>query len=146
MIRDIQTNDIPALSALACKTYTEAFGHSLTANELAVELEQNRSEASFATAMDADTILVAVMESQLVGYIQFGDVRMDVDGQRSGEKDQAVHALYVDSAFQGQGIGRALMDAAFEHQHLRQAENVYIDVWAENEPAISFYLNSLLSG
>jgi len=33
------------------------------------------------------------------------------------------------------------MDAAFESPRLRQAENVYIDVWAENERAISFYLN-----
>ena len=141
MIREIRTSDLPVLSALACRTYTEAFGHSLTPDELAAELEQNRSEACFRAAMNVDTILVAIMEGRLVGYIQLGDVRMDVYGRKPGAKDQAVHALYVDSVFLGQGIGRPLMDAAFASPRLRQAENVYIDVWAENERAISFYLN-----
>ena len=108
---------------------------------MAAELEENRSEAYFRSAMNVETILVAVTGDRLVGYIQLGDVRMDVDGRRPGEKDQAVNALYVHSAFQGQGIGRALMDAAFESPRFLQAKDIYIDVWGENRRAVDFYLN-----
>ena len=141
IIREVRTKDVPALSELARKTYAEAFGHSLKPDDLAAELEENRLEAYFRSAMNAETILVAVTGARLVGYIQLGDVRVNVDGRRPGEKDQAVNALYVHSALQGQGIGRALMDAAFESLRFQQARDIYIDVWDENRRAVDFYLN-----
>jgi hypothetical protein len=32
------------------------------------------------------------------------------------------------------------MDVAFESPRFQQAENIYIDVWDENERAVDFYL------
>lgn len=51
-----------------------------------------------------------------------------------------MNAVYIHSDYQGQGIGRALMDAAFDHPRFAQAENIFIDVWEENTRALEFYL------
>src|SRR5437773_229715 len=103
IIREVESGDIPALSALARKTYTETFGHSLTASELALQLEETRSEAFFREAMTSDTILVTVNDDHtLIGYVQICDVTLPID--TAADTDQQLNALYVHSDYQGKGI------------------------------------------
>jgi ribosomal protein S18 acetylase RimI-like enzyme len=139
-IRELQKDDLPALAALAAKTYTETFGQGLTPDELQTHLRETTSETYFRTAMQSDAILVAVLDDRLVGYIQLGDIKVDVQGVPPGPDDQAINSIYVHSEYQGQGIGRALLNAAFEHPRLANAGAVFIDVWEENKRALAFYL------
>ena len=141
IIREARRSDIPALSEVARKTYGETFGHTMTPEELYVQLESTRSEKYFHSIMDTDTILIAVLDDRLAGYIQVSDVRYNVKDIRVSGRDQAIHAIYVHSDFQDKGIGRALMDAAFQHPRLKAAENVFIDVYEENLRAVNFYHN-----
>jgi ribosomal protein S18 acetylase RimI-like enzyme len=141
-IREAKLDDVPVLAELAAKTYADAFGSSLPEDVLADELEQRRSIAYFRLVVNTDTILVAEQGGRLVGYVQLSEVRISlVGGQRPTEKDQAINALYVHSDFQGRGVGKALMDAAFDHPRFRRARNIYVDVWNENVRALSLYRN-----
>ena len=74
-IRPAKPADVPALAALAQRTWSDAFGWSISPEELAAELE-NRSEASFADALETWTTLVADDDGSIVGYVQFGDVAL----------------------------------------------------------------------
>jgi ribosomal protein S18 acetylase RimI-like enzyme len=139
-IRELQKGDIPELAELAAKTFTETFGHSFTPEELETQIRETKSETCFQSAMNGDTILIAVTDDRLAGYIQLSDVKVDVQGVKPGPNDQAVNAVYIHSDYQGQGIGRALMDAAFDHPRFAKAENIFIDVWDENKRAVDFYL------
>lgn len=141
IIRPVQREDIPELSMLARKTYSETFGHTMTQRELEVELEATRSEKYFNSVIESVEILVAIIEDRLAGYIQICDVRYDPKSIEYTENDQAIHAIYVHSDFQGKGVGRALMDAAFQSQRTKSADNVYIDVFEENTRAVNFYHN-----
>lgn len=76
IIRAAVKSDAKTLWALAVEVYSEAFGNSLSAVDLAAELPTNASEACFACAIDEDTILVAEMDGRLVGYVQFGAVSL----------------------------------------------------------------------
>ncbi|MEM8782601.1 MAG: N-acetyltransferase [Planctomycetota bacterium] len=138
-IREWRQSDVPAQAQLAAKTYAETFGHSLTNEELSAQIEETRSETYFRSLMGRDTVLVATLDDQLVGYIQLGDVGTNLQGVEPGPNDQAVQALYVDADHQGRGIGRSLMDAAFAHPRLRESDHVFIDVWGENKRALAFY-------
>jgi hypothetical protein len=40
--------------------------------------------------MNGDTILVAIIDGELAGYVQLGDVKVDVPGVRPRPGDQAV--------------------------------------------------------
>lgn len=139
IIREAHRMDVPALSYVARKTYMETFGQTMTPEELSAKLETTRSENYFHSIIETDTILVALMDDRLAGYVQVSDLRYTVDGITVTDRDQAIHAIYVHSDFQGKGIGKALMDTAFQHPRLKAAENVFIDVYEENTRAVTFY-------
>jgi ribosomal protein S18 acetylase RimI-like enzyme len=130
-------SDAAALSALAARTWSDAFGHSVSAEEEAVELEETRSETYFLGVLREQTILVAEANGVLLGYVQFGDVGIPEIEVRPG--DQELHRVYVDTDLQGQGLGRALMNAALEHPRLAKASRVYLQVWEQNEQARGLY-------
>jgi hypothetical protein len=46
-IRQATLDDVPALCELAKRTWADAFGHSVSAEDEAAELEASRSEAYF---------------------------------------------------------------------------------------------------
>ena len=73
-IRPVTPDDVPALAALARRTWSDAFGHGLSPDDHAAELEETRSEAYFAVALRERTILVAEEGGALLGYVQFGEV------------------------------------------------------------------------
>jgi ribosomal protein S18 acetylase RimI-like enzyme len=129
--------DVPALSALAERTWSEAFGDSVSPDDEAVELEQTRSETYFMSALREKTILVAEADGALLGYVQFGDVEIPEVDVRAG--DQGLQRVYVDTALQGRGLGRALMNAALEHPRLADAGRIYLTVWEKNERAVRLY-------
>lgn len=136
-IRAAESVDVPALSALARRTWADAFGSSLSPDQLSTELDETRSEDYFRAALRADTILVAELDGKLVGYVQFGDVTIpEVDAQPG---DRGLHRVYVETELQGRGIGRALTEAALAHPRLEGAERIYLTVWEENEPARRLY-------
>jgi len=137
IIRPVLANEIAALSALASRTYTETFGASMSAEDLAAQLKATRSEDYFRNALREDTILVAVIDGAIAGYVQLSDVRIPIEG--AGPSDQELFALYVRSDLQRQGIGKALMDEAFVHERFKRARKIWLDVWDENARAIALY-------
>jgi ribosomal protein S18 acetylase RimI-like enzyme len=137
IIRELESGDIAALSALARKTYTETFGHTFTPSDLALYLENMRSEAYFRSILDRDTILVAIDGAAIIGYVQICDLSLPV--KTATAYDQQLNALYVHADYQGKGVGKSLMDAALKHPRLQNAENIYLDVWAENVKALNLY-------
>jgi ribosomal protein S18 acetylase RimI-like enzyme len=137
VIRVAGEDDVPALSALARRTWSAAFGDGVRPENEQAELDGRRSEAYFADALTRKTILVAEEDGVLLGYVQFGDVGIAEVDARPG--DQALQRLYVDTELQGRGLGRALLEAAFAHPRLAGAERVFLTVWEENERAVGLY-------
>ncbi len=50
-----------------------------------------------------------------------------------------VHALSVDEALNGQGIGRAFLDLSYEMAEDRGFNTVSLHVWKDNQRALSLY-------
>jgi diamine N-acetyltransferase len=137
LIRPAGEGDIPALSAIAERTWADAFGDGLPAADVAAELKEGRSHAFFSEALRTTTILVAECGGVLAGYVQAGDVEIAGFGVRPG--DSALRRLYVDTPLQGGGIGRRLLDAALAHEPLASAGRVVLQVWEENDRAVRLY-------
>jgi ribosomal protein S18 acetylase RimI-like enzyme len=136
-IRPARSSDVPALSELAKRTWSQAFGDGVSPEDRAAELEEKRSVDYFADALREETILVAEGDGALVGYVQFGDARIPEVSRQAG--DQAVHRLYVDASYQGRGLGRRLIETALAHPRLVRAGRVYLQVWEQNERALRLY-------
>jgi len=136
-IRGVAAAEIDDLSAFATTAYAEAFGPSMSADDLAEQLRATRSVAYFRDAAKRDTILVATQADAIVGYIQLSDLRIPIAGASAA--DQELYALYVRGDRQRQGIGRALMEAAIAHPRFLRARRIYLDVWDENARALALY-------
>jgi diamine N-acetyltransferase len=137
VVRPATLGDVPALSELAKRTWSDAFGDSVSPDDETVVLEETRSETYFVDALREDTILVAERSDALVGYVQFGDVDIPEVEVRPG--DQELHRIYVETELQGRGLGRRLMNAALEHPRLADASRIFLQVWERNEPARRLY-------
>jgi diamine N-acetyltransferase len=137
IVRPVDERDVPALSALAARTWADAFGHTVSPEEQAAELEQVRSEEYFRAATGKDAILVAEDGGELVGYVQFGDVGIAEADAEPG--DQELRRVYVERRLHGRGIGRALTEAALAHPRLADASRVFLQVWEENTAAVGLY-------
>jgi ribosomal protein S18 acetylase RimI-like enzyme len=136
-VRPAASSDVPALADLARRTWSDAFGSGVSDADEAAELAEGRSEAYFARALHETTILVAEEDATLVGYVQFGDVGIpEID---AGPGDAGLHRLYVETALQGRGVGRSLLDAALRHPRLAEAPRIFLQVWDRNERAVGLY-------
>src|SRR5438105_3639805 len=72
VIRNAERHDIPALSELAIKTYTDAFGHTFSDADLAAHVKAHLLPSHFSQILDEDLVLVAEVGDLLVGYLQVG--------------------------------------------------------------------------
>jgi diamine N-acetyltransferase len=136
-IRPARPRDVAALADLAKRTWSDAFGGGVSRDDEAAELEEGRSESYFLSVLNEKTILVAEADHVLVGYVQFGDVGVPEVEVRPG--DQELQRLYVETALQGQGLGRGLLEAALQHSQLSDARRIFLQVWERNERAVRLY-------
>jgi ribosomal protein S18 acetylase RimI-like enzyme len=121
----MEAGDIPAVAALAARTWSDAFGEGLSPEVEAAELAEGRLEAFFAATLAERTTLVAEVDGELAGYVQFGDAH--------------VHRLYVETPLQGRGLGRRLLEAALRHPRLAEADCISLQVWEANARAVRLY-------
>jgi len=136
IIRSAGTEDLAVLAALARQTYAEAFGHSFSPSDLAAHLERNLADSYLRQAMAEDVFLLAEAAGRLIGFVQFGPVKIAIAVASPG--DQELRRIYVLGEFQNRGIGRKLMDAALSHPWLKAAD-IYLDVWEQNHGARRLY-------
>lgn len=137
IIRAAVQDDAEALSQLAQETFTRFFGPSMLASDLAAHLEANLSPEVFAVILARDTVLIAELEGQMAGFVQFG--RAGSFAVANCDDDRAVRKMYVRARFQNRTIGSALMEAALAQLHGEGAGRVFLDVWDQNYGAIRFY-------
>jgi len=135
-IREVISSDIPRLAKLAQTTYRETFGHTMTAGEMEHALA-SRSEEYFRSVLGKDTILIAVEDDTILGFIQFGEVSYDT--VQAATDDIELKKIFVAGSSQGKGIGKQLMDAMLAHDRLTDTRTVYLDVYKENRKAVSLY-------
>lgn len=144
VIRQALPSDARTLSALAQKTYADAFGESMRASDLAAHLEKNLSIAKIEQLLKQDTILVAEIDARMVGFVQFGKCDPSTKlgtsfEQADSDTDQELRRLYVLSEFQNRKIGAQLMNAALNHPRMKNAPRIFLDVWEQNHGAQRFY-------
>lgn len=91
-------------------------------------------EAVLTRTRQFDTVLLAELERDVVGFVSFGPIRQRIPGY-SGE----FYALYVLPEAQGCGIGTGLMAQAARELVRQRWIGATVWVLEENQPARRFY-------
>ncbi|QIS41964.1 N-acetyltransferase [Clavibacter capsici] len=86
------------------------------------------------TTAAGDPILIADVDGRVAGYGTYGPWR-----SKSGYRFSVEDSVYVRDAFQGQGIGRALVEELIAHARAAGKHAVFADIEAGNTGSIRLH-------
>ena len=130
-VRPFEPEFATRLAAFAVQAYADTYGYELDPSQRSAE--EKLSARQFIDASKSDTLLVANMDTEIVGYVQCGG------NIRDPEDVKELRKLYVAKQLHGRGIGSRLLEEAFADPVLESASHVYLWVWGQNSQAIRFY-------
>ena len=131
--------DIDELRTLSIQTYYETFAAFNTPENMeeylnrAFDREKLRRELSDKNSM----FFVLLSDEKPAGYLKVNEApsQTDVNDPASLE----IERIYVSGEFQGEGLGRYLMEQAIRMAVERKKKYVWLGVWEKNEKALCFY-------
>jgi ribosomal protein S18 acetylase RimI-like enzyme len=130
IIRDANAADLPAVRSLLVETWHATYDGIYGWRRVAEITNAWHSPDNLAAQLgrDGQAFLVALVGDEIIAT---SSARL--------ERDRAalLTRLYVLPAFQGQGIGRTLLQVTLAH--FPQAPVARLEVELQNEPAIAFY-------
>lgn len=138
-IRRATPADAATLSALAERTFVEAFGHLYPPEDLAVFLRESYAEDRQRVILEAPGYAVWLLEDDgvAVGHAAAGPCGLPHPAVEPG--DGELKRLYVLAAWQNSGWGGRLFRAAMDWLQADGPRTIWIGVWSENPGAQRFY-------
>ena len=138
-IRKCTLNDFECLRELSIRTYYETFAHLNTPEDMqtyldeAFEISKLRNELN---NPDSDFFFLYFNDT-IAGYLKLNEApsQTDINDLSSLE----IERIYVASEFQGEGLGRYLMEQAIAIATERKKKYAWLGVWEKNEKAVRFY-------
>lgn len=131
--------DAPAVSALALRTFMEAFAADSDPHDLALHTARayGLPQQSAEIAHPAITTLVAEADGRPAAYAQ---IRRGPPPSCVPDADAVeIARFYVDQAWHGRGIAQRLMGAALAQAREMGARTVWLMVYEHNHRALAFY-------
>ena len=138
-IRRCTIKDFDVLRELSIRTYYETFAHLNTPEDMAAYLEDAFNvDKLMAELKDANSeFYFLYYNDKLAGYLKLNEAPSQTDINDKAALE--IERIYVSSEFQGEGLGRYLMEQALSVAAERNKEYAWLGVWEKNEKAIRFY-------
>ncbi len=140
-VRRCDTTDAPTLASLAARLFTETYGPTHPEPELSRYLARSFSVEGVREALSKADVSMFLVEDLLGVAIAYAYVRATPEPPAGvvGLRPFEIVRFYVDSAYQGQGVGASLMAACLSDAKERSADVIWLQVWKEAPWAVGFY-------
>jgi diamine N-acetyltransferase len=140
LLRDASPADAAALSAFAALVFEETFGPGSRREDIDAYLAEAFSPIKQQEEVrDPQSAVVLALRSNAAGealagyaHVKFGDA----------DASALLKRLYVDSAWQGSGLARRLLDDVVKRSNSVGCRRLWLTVWDQNHRAIAFYKKS----
>jgi diamine N-acetyltransferase len=133
--------DEATLSLLGQATFLEAFAGVISGHDTLAHCRKQHTVEKYAVWLRdaASAVWLAEVEPGRapVGYLVL--TTPDLPLADLGPADAEVKRIYLLHRFQGQGVGRLLMDAARAHASASGIKRLLLGVYSKNTAAITFY-------
>lgn len=127
------------LQAISRETFSETFKEQNSPEHLNAYLERayNPEKLALELANPESQFYFVCSDDEVAGYLKInvGEAQSEEIGHDSLE----VERIYVKKKFHKQGLGKLLLDMAFEIAVELGKKKVWLGVWENNENAIAFY-------
>ena len=139
ILRKCTLEDFDTLRELSIRTYYETFAHLNTPEDMQAYLDEAFEVSKLRGELNnpnSDFFLL-FFDDTLAGYLKLNEApsQTDINDMSSLE----IERIYVASEFQGEGLGRYLMEQAIAIANERNKKFAWLGVWEKNEKAIRFY-------
>jgi diamine N-acetyltransferase len=131
--------DIPALVAIGRQTFTEAYAHLNTPENMAEYMNKTFTAENLGRELNqkASVFYKARVGGEVTGYLKvnYAEAQTDLKDPASLE----IERIYVAEAWHGRGIGKILLDKAITVAREARLVYIWLGVWEKNPKAIAFY-------
>ncbi len=139
MIKTCSIDDLKELQAISIETFLETFGQQNSPENIARYLERAFNDAQMEQELTQEDsrFYFVCCDNQVAGYL-----KVNVDSAQSeamGRDALEIERIYILRNFQKRGLGKVLMDKAFEDAVALGKKTIWLGVWEKNENAIRFY-------
>ena len=140
VIRRCTTRDAATIASLGARLFVQAYGPTHPEPELSPYLARSYSVQVMAKiiAEDGDIFVIEDSAGTPIGYAHLRatlELPAGVHGQHAFE----IVRFYVDSSWQGRGVGAALMKYCCAIAKDAGADVIWLQVWSQAPWAIGFY-------
>ncbi|NGZ76437.1 GNAT family N-acetyltransferase [Saccharibacillus alkalitolerans] len=138
-LRKCGVSDLPALRQIGIETFSETFGAQNKPENMRAYLEKAFHEQQLEKELSTEgsAFFFLSVEGELAGFLK---VNVGVaQSEPMGDDALEVERIYVRSAFQKKGLGKALIDQAFRLAEEQGKTKVWLGVWEKNGGAVAFY-------
>lgn len=137
--RQCRKGDLEELRTLSIKTFTAAFGHLNTPENMTAYCDRAFGADSLRQQLEVpgSSFWFLYADDTLAGYMKLNerDAQTDIRDADSLE----VERIYVSPAFQGRGLGGYMIGQAAQMARDMGKTSLWLGVWEHNTRAIRFY-------
>ncbi|MFA6246028.1 MAG: GNAT family N-acetyltransferase [Mucilaginibacter sp.] len=140
-IKQVTIADIDTLLNLSRQTFFDAFAHLNNAADM-----ENYAANAFTIQKFEDELsnpdsrfYFAVIDNTIAGYLKLNYKTAQTELRDPNSLE--IERIYILQQYQGQQIGKRLIDFAIDTAISRKLSYVWLGVWEHNDKAIKFYKN-----
>ena len=139
LIKKCTRKDLAELQSISITTFTETFKDQNSPEHLQAYLEKayDLKQLEREVANPSSHFFFVYVNEEVAGYLKLNTD--DAQTETMGYDSLEVERIYVRKAFQKHGLGKLLLNKAFEIALEQKKKNIWLGVWEENENAIAFY-------
>ncbi len=129
-----QTGDWHIIQSIAHRTWPAAYGNSINSSQLEYLLNRIYSESALKEQMERMNHIFTLIyyKGSPVGFVSIEENYLSIE-------KLMIHKLYVLPEFQGQGIGKAILNHIGSTAHQAGRHTLRLKVFHKNNKAIFFY-------
>ncbi|GIN89795.1 N-acetyltransferase [Siminovitchia terrae] len=129
LIRKMLPDDISQVQYVARTSWNNTYEGIIPLKIQDCFLDMAYSDEMLRKRLERSNIFISEMDYTITGFADFSDVK------KNGEAELA--AIYIDPAYQGKGLGTALLETGIKN--LKDIRKLFVNVEKKNRSGVAFY-------